>query len=363
MLFWIVALAMTLVACLAILLPFLRAGTGDGQARADLEVYRDQLGEVDRDLGRGLIDAEQAEQARAEIARRILAASRATAIRPRWGSTSIIRATALGSVVAVPVVALAVYGAIGSPGMPGLPLDARLTADPATSSVEELIARAERHLTDNPDDARGWEVLGPVYLRQGRASEAVRAWQSAIRIAGSTAARDTGLGEALVAEAGGVVTADARAAFERALAADPAQTKAAFFSALALAQDGKLADALARWQAIKAGLDEGSPWHAVLDESIAGSHARLAGGKQAPEKAGSEAEMIEGMVASLDQRLRDNPSDAEGWQRLIRSYMVLQRPDAARDALSRAREGLAADPQARQAVTDFAASVGVNAVE
>ena len=71
--------------------------------------------------------------------------------------------------------------------------------------------------------------------------------------------------------------------------------------------------------------------------------------------------MIEQMVAGLDERLRREPADAEGWRRLIRSYVVLGKADDARSALSRAKVGLARDPEALRGVTEFAAGLGVEA--
>ncbi|TPO20604.1 c-type cytochrome biogenesis protein CcmI, partial [Mesorhizobium sp. CU2] len=73
MLFWIIAAILTLGASLAVLLPLtggLRGAPSAGDH--DLEVYRDQLSELDRDMARGLIQPGEAEEARAEIGRRIL---------------------------------------------------------------------------------------------------------------------------------------------------------------------------------------------------------------------------------------------------------------------------------------------------
>lgn len=75
MLFWIVAAALTAAVVLLIVPPLLRKPEGAAEERAayDLEVYRDQLGELERDQGRGLISEAQAAAARAEIGRRMLA--------------------------------------------------------------------------------------------------------------------------------------------------------------------------------------------------------------------------------------------------------------------------------------------------
>ena len=111
-----------------------------------------------------------------------------------------------------------------------------------------LVAKVEEHLAAHPEDGRGWDVIAPVYLRLGRADDAARAFQNAIRLLGSTAERQTGLGEAILSAEGGIVTADARTAFEAAQRLDPAAPGPRFFLALAAEQEGEAAaaaDALA----------------------------------------------------------------------------------------------------------------------
>lgn len=369
MLFWIAAAALTLAASLAVLVPLTRR-TADAEptGRHDIEVYRDQLQEVERDAARGVIEASQAEQAKVEIARRLLKADSDGQAARKEGSGGVVRLAGLAGVLLVPLVSWGLYSAIGTPGVPGEPLAQRMARNPAESSVDELIARAEKHLADNPDDARGWEVLGPVYMRQQRFADAATAWRNAIRIAGSNAQRESALGEAIAAASGGVVTADARAAFERALAQDPNEPKARFLLASGLAQEGKLAEAADAWQKMKLALAADSPWHEPVDRAIAEARARLdapvAKGPTADDVTAAQEmmpedrrQMIEGMVAGLDEKLRANPDDLEGWQRLIRSYVVLGRPDDAKAALGRALAGLEGDNRTK--VSQFAADLGV----
>ena len=263
MLFWITAALLTAGASLAVLLPL--AGRGARRPAAaghDLEVYRDQLRELERETARGLIGPGEAGQASAEIARRIIKADRQIedAGTAGWGAGS--RALCSAAVLAVPLVSWGIYGWLGSPDLPSQPLSARLAGNPADSTVEELVARAEAHLAANPSDSRGWDVLAPIYLRLGRFPEAVNAFSSAIRLDGSTAGRETGLGEAIAGAAGGVVTANSRAAFQRALKLQPSPT-ASFFLATALAQEGRIGEAVAAWQKMLAGLPANSPWRGV----------------------------------------------------------------------------------------------------
>lgn len=378
MLFWIIAAVLTLGASLAVLMPLTRHTRARDDASHDLEVYRDQLGEVDRDAARGLIAASDAEQARAEIARRIIRLDAENAREPRRVSQLGPRLVGMIAVLAVPLLSWSVYTAIGSPTVPSQPLSARLSQKPADSSVDELIARAEAHLVANSSDGRGWDVLAPVYLRIGRANDAVTAYRNAIRILGSTTARQAGLGEAIAGAAGGIVTSDARLAFEAALKLEPTDAKARYFLALALAQEGKIADAAAAWRLLAASLPADSPWRAATDQAIAQAEVRTAAAKQAagapgPNQddidaaasmsSGDRTAMIEGMVATLDEKLRQNPRDPEGWLRLVRSYQVLGKTDLAQAALGRAYAALGRDSDDGRKLTELAGSLGLKVTE
>jgi cytochrome c-type biogenesis protein CcmH len=127
----------------------------------------------------------------------------------------------------------------------------------------------ELHLAEDPDDGRGWEIIAPIYQRTGRTAEAVKARENALRLLGSTADREADLGEALVGDSNGVVTADARAAFERANALDARNPKARFFMGLAAEQDGRREDARAIWQALANDAPEGAPWLGVVRTALA----------------------------------------------------------------------------------------------
>lgn len=378
MLFWVIAAILTLGASLAVLLP-LAGGSKNASAAGDhdLEVYRDQLAELDRDMARGLIQPMEAEEARAEIARRILRLSNAgqageTATQPSRST----RLVATAAVLVVPLVSWGLYGQLGSPDLPSQPLSERLAKNPADSSVDELIARAEAHLAANPSDGRGWDVLAPVYLRMQRYADAVTAYRNAIRLDGDSAARQAGLGEAIANAAGGIVSAEAQAAFEAALKLDPANPKAAFYLAMGMAQEGRIAEATAAWQKMLAALPQGSPWRGAVEQALAESAARSVA-SEGPAKGPSAEDidaassmspqdrqaMVSTMVAGLDEKLRQNPRDEEGWMQLVRSYVVLGKTDQARDALNRGIAVFGADSDQARKFTAFAASLGVTATE
>ncbi|NRG19378.1 c-type cytochrome biogenesis protein CcmI [Rhizobiales bacterium] len=361
MIIWIVFAILTAFAALSILVPMARARAGDGErASHDAEVYRAQLGEIDKDLERGLIDEESAQAARTEIARRLIAAAKPPegGEKGRPGSGLPLRLAQLAAIVFVPLAAIGLYLELGAPNLPDQPLAERLAARPTQQDLPLLIARVEKHLSDNPQDGQGWDVLAPVYMRMGRTSDAAAAYRNAIRILGPTVDRQSNLGEALTMANQGIVSADARAAFERAVEIDERAIKPRFFLALALGQEGKNDEAAAAWKSILDEAQGNEPWvPAALAEleKVGGeppqrfarsgpSAGDVAAASQMSEA--DRAQMIEGMVAGLEERLRSEGGDAEEWVRLIRAYTVLGRQDKAMETFELAAASFEDDPAA-----------------
>ena len=249
MLFSAFAALMTGAAILAVLWPLSRTGLRAASAReADLAVYRDQLAEIERDRGRGLIAEPEAEAARVEVSRRLLAAADADAMPvPVPGMLLRRRAASMLALVGIPLLAAGMYFSLGSPDLPGSPLAARPKEG---MDVAILVQRVEALLAQNPGDGRGWEVIVPFYLNVGRNDDALKAQQNALRILGPSSEREATLGETLVAVSKGVVTPEARAAFDRAIAMSAKNPKALFFLGLAAQQASKPDEARAIWSSL-----------------------------------------------------------------------------------------------------------------
>jgi cytochrome c-type biogenesis protein CcmH len=276
--------------------------------------------------------------------------------------------------VLLPLGAVAIYLALGSPTLPDQPLASRLAASHGRQSIENLIIQVEEHLERRPDDGRGWELIGPIYTRLGRFDDAVKARRNALRLNGETADREAALGEALVFAANGVVTEEAKAAFDRALALNAAHVQARYFLALAAEQDGQPKRAAELWQALLADAPADAPWGEVVRRSL----ERVQGGgtvegRGTVERGPTEEQigaasglapdqrnsMIRDMVARLAERLERDGSDPEGWLRLVRSYMVLGEPDRAHAAAGEARRVLSADPVKLQRFEDLVKPLGL----
>jgi cytochrome c-type biogenesis protein CcmH len=364
---------MTAAAIFAVLWPLSRRNIKAGGS--DLAVYRDQLNEIDHDRATGLIAAPEADAAKVEVSRRLIAAADAAAVeksRPDASPLRRRRITAIAALILLPTGAVMLYLMLGSPQMPGEPLAARLRAPEQNRSIESLIAQVEDRLQKNPADGRAWEVLAPVYMRLGRFDEAVRAWSHVISLNGSTATREASYGEAVVASANGVVTADAKTAFERALALDPKDAMARFYMGVAADQDGRRADAEKIWGDLLADAPPGAPWievvrHALAQKAPAGAPRAANAPGPTPDDIASAAkmppdqqqEMIRGMVARLADKLKQDGSDVEGWQRLLRAYLVLGERAKAQAAATDARRALAGDTNKLRSLDEVIKNLGL----
>jgi cytochrome c-type biogenesis protein CcmH len=363
---WFVLALMTVAAVFAVLWPLGRSGRpqNDGSEAA---VYKDQLTEIGRDLAAGLIGSSEAEAARVEIGRRLLAAAEHQRDPPAASSITLRRAAAVMALVGLPIVSLALYLPLGSPRLGDFPLAQRIRAPAATEPLDNLVAQVEAHLEKNPTDGRGWAVLAPVLVRLGRFDDAVRAYRNSITYNGDSADRRADLGEALAGAAGGVVTLEARTEFERAIALNADEVKANYFLGLAAEQDGRTAEAASIWRAMLAKASSDAPWRPLVQAALArvgGSTAPvLSDDAMAAAKDMNEADrgaMIRGMVDRLASRLKQNGDDVEGWLRLVRAYMVMGDRDKAKSALTDARLAVANDAERLRQLNEGLKNLGLD---
>jgi cytochrome c-type biogenesis protein CcmH len=405
--FALVMLALTSLATALLLVPLILrqrpAASSDGY---NLAVYRDQLAEIERDVGRGLVSPAEAEAARAEIGRRILALpAGAPAARPPLRG---LLGVATACVLLLPFAAWGLYWQLGSPSLPDEPIAARRAGGPEMAGADphldmpSAIARLAAHLREHPDDLDGWMLLGRSDLDVGQYRQAVEAYRRAVELSNRRLDIVGDLGEALVLAAGGTVTPAAREAFEAALKDPETAPRSRYYLGLYDLQQGNAKAALQAWVDLEADSPEDANWLPLLRRRIAETAALLgldpanlktSSGKgrpaqpaaeaptasappAAPEAGPSNAEvtavaratagatpeqreaMIRGMVANLAAKLQEHPDDAEGWVRLGRSYMVLSEPGKAADAYARAVKLRPDDPALKTAYAEAVAASG-----
>jgi cytochrome c-type biogenesis protein CcmH len=257
MLFWTLLALMTAAAVFAVLWPLSREPRIAGEA-AGLAVYRDQLAEIETDRARGLLPASEADAARIEVSRRLLGAASAPALKADASLTR-RRAASIVALIGVPALSLALYLNYGAPEFPDAPFAERVAVPVEQQDIGMLIGRLEERLAQNPDHGEGWELIAPIYMRVGRTGDAIAAQESAIRVLGSSAAREVALGEYLRI-ANGKISPESKSAFERALALDAKSSPALFYLGLEAEQGGRLIEAKAFWSRLVESADTKDQW-------------------------------------------------------------------------------------------------------
>jgi cytochrome c-type biogenesis protein CcmH len=369
---------LTMLALAVLLVPLLlRRQRGESREAYNLAVYRDQLAEIDRDRARGLLNAEQADAARAEVGRRILALP-PTLSAPGSAATTPF-AVATTAVLLLPFAAWLLYARLGSPGLPDQPFAERAGAAKQVAEaaphpdIGEALAKLSAHLKEHPDDLTGWLLLARAELRLGHYPESVEAYRHAVDLSGHRADIVGDWGEAQVLAADGTVTPAAREAFTAGLGDPETAPRSRYYLALAQLQQGDTKAALQAWVDLAGDAPADAEWLPLVRQRIAEaaaalgidpaglktssgmpSQAAVAATAQATANSSPEERraMILAMVGNLAARLEKEPDDVEGWARLGRSYMVLNQPDKAREAYAHALKLKPDDAALKQAFED-----------
>lgn len=298
MILWVILTIMTALAAVAVAAPFLRQkGGAVAPESKELDVYRDQLKEIEREEKAGLIRPSESVEARKEIARRLLAAEQLAKPKDDAKPSGDRTYAAIGVAGVVAIGSTILYANMGWPDLPGQPSANRTASAVAPSikavedvatggqdgvantapaevaggqakqpvgTVDDMIGRLVKRLetdTNNPD---GWRMLGWAYFSQDRFADSAAAYARAIEQNPSLGSLKTARGEALVRAAGGTVNDDALALFIEATKQDAKDPRARYFTGLKKEQSGDRSAALDDWIGILNETSPSEPWAADL---------------------------------------------------------------------------------------------------
>lgn len=378
------------------------AGELRATAEFDMQVYRDQLSEIDRDLARGTLTEAEAGRLRTEVSRRLLEADRsattpvvAVASGRRWNGLA-------AGLIALPLLAAyPLYLQLGAPGYPDLPLalrfsmseelrqtrpaqaeaEAKTPAAPAPqvdAEYQDLMARLRQAVADRPDDARGLQLLASNEARLGNFIAARTAMENLIRVKGDAATDDdyASLAEMMIMAAGGYVSPEAEAALTKSLTINGENGTARYYAGVMFAQIGRFDRTFQLWKMLVEQGPADAPWIAPIRAEMAEVAERAGVEYSLPETAlpGPDAAamagaaemsdtdrqaMIEGMVAQLSDRLATDGGSSAEWARLITSLSVLGKGDQAAQILAEARGKFAGKPDDLAVLDQAAAQAGL----
>lgn len=410
MLFWIITAALVAILALLFVLAVLRGaqnGAAETPASYDMQVYRAQLRELDRDVERGVTSKEEAGRTKIEIARRMLEADRKVQACSDPGRAP--KGANLALAVAGVVLAGAafwLYGRMGAQGYADQPIAMRIAdanrlyeSRPDQEKAEKLVrARLADNLpgvdpnfaelmdklraavAKNPDDPEGLELLARNEAATGHFDAAWKAQKRLITIKGdgATAGDYARLGELMVVAAGGLITPEAERAFATALRKDPGNGLSLYYIGLMMAQNQRGDRAFRIWDGLLRNSQPSDPWVPMIEQNIR-ELAWLAGearytppvprspgpsqqdianaARMSPE---DRQQMIQGMVDGLFDRLTTSGGTSAEWVRVITSFVTLGEVGRAREAWSAAQQALADQPDALAQVQRAARKAGVS---
>jgi cytochrome c-type biogenesis protein CcmH len=394
---WMVLTLMTVLAAVGLAVPLVRRRDAAATGRQDsLTVLKGQLSEIEAQAEAGALDQPEAEALKSDLKRRVLAEGRTKEAPARPLSERTLLYLALGTVTVVTLAGTGLYLAIGRPNVPGHSAMASASVGPAAGAdaagqppghgdVAAMIAMLETQMKQHPDNAEGWRMLGWSYLQTGRNADAAAAYGRAAALAPKNAEYLSAQGEATVLADNGQVSPAAEAIFKRAVGADPGDPRARYYLGVAKDQRGDHQGAMDDWIALLKSAPPDAPWAPEVRsfvEKVAAERkidlsgrlppapaAQAAAGPTQDQVAAAQAmspaerqQMIQQMVGGLAERLKQNPRDRDGWERLMRARMVLGQTELAAAAYkdaARAFAGSAADQQAlRQTAQQLGVPVG-----
>jgi cytochrome c-type biogenesis protein CcmH len=304
--FWLIGAALAVLVFFLVLRPLLadRASGPVSRAAANVSINRDQLHELETDLAAGTLAQADYERARAELEARLLEDVRE---QPAPAARSAGRVPALVTAALVPVVALAVYFAVGTPSAVVHQPQAQqphATAQQVQAMVERLAAK----MRANPQDIEGWKLLGRSYAALGRFDEATDAYAKAA----AGAPRDPDLladfADALAMARDQKLDGEPEKLVLRALELDPNHLKSLALAGTAAYERKEYAAAAAYWQRMLPNVEPGSADARAIEQNVNEARAlagmRNDGAKaEAPKAAQGPKAAVRGTV-SLSPQLK-----------------------------------------------------------
>ena len=366
----------------------------------DVEIafYKEQLAELDRDVARGIVSSEDAEQKHLEIARKIIKLDQA--VRAQQKKLKPKQKTLTAVLIAVTVIGGShlIYLQLGSAYYPGLPQSERIERaaqllanrpslreyaasvpinnQPLQVAEEyrDLVDQLRAAVSEHQSDREGLRLLARVEAGLQNFSAASDVQKQLIDQLGKQATADdyVDYADLLILSVDGYVSPEAETALQSALEIDPENGGALYFLGIMFAQNDRPDNAFRIWRKLLMQGPDDAPWIEPIRANIQ-EVAYYAGinNFKLPEPQSSTASMaiapalsddtlesaaqlsqqeraamIEGMVAGLADRLADQGGPPQDWVRLITAYRVLGDEKAVQNTLQKANEIFAKNPGA-----------------
>ena len=219
------------------------------------------------------------------------------------------RLTPLVATVIVFVVAMSaiMYDQIGSPGLQSGRSSAAAGANGDLPGMDQVIVSLKERLEANPEDAAGWKMLGRTQMALQDYAAAADAYERAMAIEEAKDAQTmVDLAVAILNRDGTPIEGRPASLLDSALALDPNNPAALFYTGLAAANSGDTETATERWQ-ILLGLNPPENIRGILEQRLAewGGEAVPAAQPVMPQPAAGDTAVPDDAVVSANVSLSE----------------------------------------------------------
>jgi cytochrome c-type biogenesis protein CcmH len=290
--FWILAAGLAVLALVFVLPPLLRRADGapdlDHNA-LNLDVFRQQLAELDGDLALGKLDQDQYAAARRDLERELvhdLEPVAAVKAKPQAGNQ---HWAALILALAIPAAAVALYLNIGALGIITKLEAAGVTPTAQTQDaaghatlpdgspmppLETLAEQLAQRLEQKPDNPTGWLMLARTWFSLGDQGKGMAALERAYAVAPRQPEVLLAYAEALAETNDNRLNGRPVELLDALLAIEPDNLNGLWLRGMAAFQGADFPGALSRWEPLMAALDPAGPDAQELTKFMEMAHSK-----------------------------------------------------------------------------------------
>lgn len=247
---------MILVASVVVARVFIKGTEAkDGNSNIlSLAIYEKRLAELERDKKAGVLTEAQADGERLELEKTLLEeinsnitvtesnAEPAVGEGKDWLAAGII-------ILFIPLVSILVYYQLGSPELiNGGPSPSQSMEEHGNLKIEDMVARLDQKMQQNPDDPQGWRMLTRSYMTLGRYAEAARAAERLYKLVGDDPDVLLEYADALAMANNSTMMGKPEELVQKALELDPENLTGLWLAGMAKSEHGDFKSAIDYWQ-------------------------------------------------------------------------------------------------------------------
>ncbi len=252
MIFWIAVIGLLLLAALILIVPIIRVGSAarvDPRQQQNVAIAREKKSLLEKQLDEGEIKQDEFDDAFHDLQTALaldleVTESNESEKRGKWAYWVVL--------AVLPILSFSLYFLWGDYRVIENPMLAQVSSAQVGQahenlSVEEMIDQLKHRLRDDPEDAKGWYILGRTLMAQRKFDEAVDAYQKTYKLLGEEPRVMLSLADALTMQRQGVMAGEPEELVLRALEISPQDTTGLWLAGLAAQQKQEFKQAYDYW--------------------------------------------------------------------------------------------------------------------